>query len=206
MNDYHCVAQMSSALYFLWQSSVRHALTTPRFKSRKSKPEDGEMNRRGCLWSLNENFDEKTMTTTHRQYRRRSSPGASRRKQRFVGKTRDDYTPPLFHANRNNGILYQQAQQPQSQPQFSYRFPFLDASPMQSTFSPGPTAQVHSGSNMYYQPFRSPAVGYVVAGQKLPLQQPAIQPLSIGQWNLSGFSPCNQPSAFANNAGNGEAY
>ena len=54
---------------------------------------------------------------------------------------------------------------------------------------------------MYYQPFRSPTVGYVVAGQKLPLQQQTIQPLSIGQWNMpAGYSQYNQ-TAYANNAG-----
>ncbi|XP_072165133.1 uncharacterized protein [Diadema setosum] len=189
-----------------WMSSVRHALTTPRFKSRKLSPDEGDhSSRRGCRWSLNENWDESTAAVP--SIRRRSSSGtprgAARRKQRLLGNTRNEYPQPVYHMTRANPIIFQQQQQqqqlpaqitPQPQPQ-----PL--AHPMQATFSPGPTGPVHqAASNMYYQAYRSPAVGYMIGGQKFPLQQTALPQLNLGQWNMSGFPACNpqQQQLFSN--------
>ena len=73
---------------------------------------------------------------------------------------------------------------------------------MQSTFSLGPTGPIQvGGGNMYYQPYRAPTVGYVIAGQKMAMPQQAMQPVNMGQWNVSGFSACNQQQYLPNNAG-----
>ncbi|XP_030835814.1 uncharacterized protein LOC100889230 [Strongylocentrotus purpuratus] len=182
-----------------WKSSIRHALTTPRFTSRKISQEDKSTTKRGCLWSLNADFDENAPVTKTPRRRRTPNPlKATRRKQRFIGNTRTDYMPPLYHVNRNNPTFYQPQQH------VAQRYPFVempDTTPMQSTFSPGPTGPIQvGGGNMYYQPYRAPTVGYVIAGQKMAMPQQAMQPVNMGQWNVSGFSACNQQQYLPNNA------
>ncbi|XP_063969473.1 uncharacterized protein LOC129281720 [Lytechinus pictus] len=181
-----------------WKSSVRHALTTPRFKSRKINQEEKPTTKRGCLWSLNEDYDENAPVPKAPRCRRTPNPlRVTRRKQRFLGNTRTDYVPPpLYHMNRTAPTFFQ----PQHVAQ---RYPYIelaDTTPMQSTFSPGPTGPIHTGGgNMYYQPYRAPTVGYVIAGQKMAMPQ-TMQPVNMGQWNVSGFSACNQQQFIPNNA------
>ncbi|XP_071953329.1 uncharacterized protein [Antedon mediterranea] len=40
-----------------WMSSVRHALTHPAFKSRRADENKNESHRKGCFWSINDNYN-----------------------------------------------------------------------------------------------------------------------------------------------------
>ncbi|XP_071828985.1 uncharacterized protein [Apostichopus japonicus] len=147
-----------------WMSSVRHALTSSRFKGRRVHDDNPKsIIRKGSLWSLNDNFNaDKNIGVRKRSHSLRK--GSSRRKQKLAGRTRKDLEDIENFSHKSPQCTAPLPIYPPSGPQMTH---------MQSTFAPAAMVFPNYPVMGYMHHQSTPAVcQHPVPGQSWMTMQP----------------------------------